>query len=95
MRKLIAALLLATAACGTTPTPPPQGLRVSPHLLAAPQELPQVQRNAAGEMTGANATGSLLDLYDVAGQIRSAFVALQDQVRLMIAPSPPAAVTPN
>lgn len=53
-----------------------------------PAELPQVQRTEAGEMTGADATASMLALYDVAGQIRGAFIALQDQVRLMLTPAP-------
>lgn len=61
---------------------------MSSHLLAAPAELPQAQRTDAGEMTGGNATTSMLALYDVAGQIRSVLVALQDQVRLMLAPAP-------
>lgn len=33
-------------------------------------------------MTGAQCQGSLVSLYDVAGQIRAALIALQDQVRL-------------
>jgi hypothetical protein len=37
-------------------------------------------------MTGADAISSMLVLYDVAGQIRAAYIALQDQVRLMLTP---------
>lgn len=35
-------------------------------------------------MTGADAQSSLTALYDVAGQIRAAFIALQEQVRLAL-----------
>lgn len=33
-------------------------------------------------MTGAQCQGSLLGLYDVAGQIRATLIELQDQLRL-------------
>lgn len=33
-------------------------------------------------MTGAQCHGSLLDLYDVAGQIRATLIDLQEQVRI-------------
>lgn len=38
-------------------------------------------------MTGADAHSSLTALYDVAGQIRAAFIELQGQVRTMLAAS--------
>lgn len=56
-------------------------MKVSASLLAPPPKLPKVQRNSAGNLTGADATMSIQALYDVAGQIRAAFIALQDQVR--------------
>lgn len=40
-----------------------------------------VQRTEQG-MTGAQCTGSLIDLYDVAGQIRATLIALQAQARM-------------
>jgi hypothetical protein len=61
--------------------------RVSPALLAPPPELPKVQRSNTGEMTGADAHASLTALYDVAGQIRAAYIELQGQVRIMLTPS--------
>lgn len=56
---------------------------MSPALLAPPPVLPMVQRGSTGEMTGADAHSSLTALYDVAGQIRAAFIELQGQVRAM------------
>lgn len=55
---------------------------VNPALLTQPPLLPQVQRNSAGEMAGADAHASLTSLYDVAGQIRAAFIELQSEVRI-------------
>lgn len=46
--------------------------------------LPPVQRGPDGEMTGADAQNSLTALYDVAGQIRAAFIELQAEVRLAL-----------
>lgn len=60
---------------------------MSPALLAEPPALPKVQRGSTGEMTGADAHSSLTALYDVAGQIRAAFIELQGQVRTMLTPS--------
>lgn len=40
-----------------------------------------MQRTSTGEMDGAAAHSSLTALYDVAGQIRAAFIELQGQVR--------------
>jgi len=37
-------------------------------------------------MTGVDAHSSLSALYDVAGQIRAAFIELQGQVRTMVMP---------
>lgn len=34
-------------------------------------------------MTGAQCTGSLINLYDVAGQIRATLIALQAQARMV------------
>jgi hypothetical protein len=45
-----------------------------------------VQRSSTGEMTGADAHSSLTALYDVAGQIRAAYIELQGQVRTMLTP---------
>lgn len=53
-------------------------------MLAPPPKLPPVQRNSAGEMSGAEALPSLTALYDVAGQIRAAFIELQAEVRLAL-----------
>ena len=69
------------SACSTVPRQSPTA-RVSASLLAPPPPLPKVQRNNAGEMDGADAIASVAVLYDVAGQIRSALIALQEQVRL-------------
>ena len=55
---------------------------MSANLLAPPPPLPKVQRNSAGEMEGSASLLSLEALYDVAGQIRAAFVELQAQVRI-------------
>lgn len=49
------------------------------HLKVPPPELPKVQRGAEG-MDGGQCFGSLTDLYDVAGGIRSGFIALQQAV---------------
>ncbi len=54
------------------------------HLLATPEPLPKVER--AGEpgaqsMTGAQAQRSMTEIYGVCGDIRSAFIALQEAVR--------------
>ncbi len=38
-------------------------------------------------MTGADAHASLTALYDVAGQIRAAYIELQGQVRTILTPS--------
>ena len=38
-------------------------------------------------MTGADTHSSLTALYDVAGQIRAAFIELQGQVRTILRPS--------
>lgn len=51
-------------------------------MLATPARLPTVQRNDAGEMTGAQCLGSLTGIYDVAGQIRATLIDLQAQARL-------------
>ena len=40
-----------------------------------------VQRTDQG-MRGAQCTGSLIDLYEVAGQIRATLIALQAQARM-------------
>lgn len=56
---------------------------MSANLLAPPPKLPSTQRNSAGEMDGAAAISSFAMLYDVAGQIRAALIALQEQVRLI------------
>lgn len=37
-------------------------------------------------MTGADAHSSLTALYDVAGQIRAAYIELQGQVRILLTP---------
>lgn len=57
---------------------------VSPQLLAPPPTLPKVRRDSQGQMTGADAQTSLTVLYDVAGQIRAAFIELQAEVRLAL-----------
>lgn len=55
-------------------------------MLAPPPALPKVQRSSTGEMTGADAHSSLTALYDVAGQIRAAYIELQVQVRTTLTP---------
>lgn len=57
---------------------------MSPSLLAQPPRLPQVQRDSDGQMTGAATLTSFTALYDVAGQIRAAFIELQAEVRLQM-----------
>ncbi|EIZ77763.1 hypothetical protein WSK_3774 [Novosphingobium sp. Rr 2-17] len=57
---------------------------MSAALLAPPPELPKVQRDSAGQMTGAQALPSLTAVYDVAGQIRAAYIELQAEVRLAL-----------
>lgn len=63
-------------------------MQVSPNLLAPPPALPKVQRSSDGTMTGSHAHASLAALYDVAGQIRAAFIELQEQVRIAMSPTP-------
>ena len=75
------ASMLMACSCSTAQHLPPTA-QVSPALLAPPPALPAVQRNSAGEMTGADAQTSLIALYDIAGQIRAAYIELQAQVRL-------------
>lgn len=53
------------------------------HLKVPPPELPKVQRTEdepINGMTGEQAYGSLLDLYDVAGGIRNTLKSLQAAV---------------
>ncbi len=58
---------------------------IPPHLLTPPEKLPKAERSSdeagAESMTGAQALGSGLALYGVCGDIRSAFIQLQQQVR--------------
>lgn len=77
---LCASTLMASA-CSTAPPPRPMPT-ISGALLATPARLPIVQRTEAGQMTGAQCHGSLLALYDVAGQIRATLIDLQGQLRL-------------
>lgn len=46
--------------------------------------LPAVQRSPDGEMTGAQSMASFAALYDVAGQIRESFLALQEQAAIVL-----------
>lgn len=46
--------------------------------------MPKVQRGPDGQMAGADAQTSMTALYDVAGQIRAAFIELQTEVRLAL-----------
>jgi hypothetical protein len=75
--------MLMASACSTAPLPPPTA-KVSSHLLAPPPKLPPVQRDSAGEMSGAQALASLTALYDVAGQIRATLIELQAEARLAL-----------
>ncbi|WP_237714091.1 hypothetical protein [Novosphingobium sp. Rr 2-17] len=75
--------MLMASACSTAPQTSRTG-RVSAALLAPPPELPKVQRDSAGQMTGAQALPSLTAVYDVAGQIRAAYIELQAEVRLAL-----------
>lgn len=60
---------------------------VPPHLLVPPERLPKVDRSTGEDgavgMTGGQALGGALDLYGVCGDIRSAFIQLQEAVRTM------------
>ncbi|MBF7010604.1 hypothetical protein HWN72_03415 [Novosphingobium sp. HR1a] len=75
--------MLTVSACSTAPQTS-RTARVSPGLLAPPPVLPPVQRGPDSQMTGADAQNSLTALYDVAGQIRAAFIELQAEVRLAL-----------
>lgn len=50
--------------------------------------LPPVQRGPDGEMTGAQSIASFATLYDVAGQIRESFLALQEQAAIALQTQP-------
>lgn len=50
--------------------------------------LPPVQRGPDGEMTGAQSIASFAALYDVAGQIRESFLALQEQAAIALQTQP-------
>lgn len=55
------------------------------HLLSPPAELPKVQRSGEGaqaSINGQQCFGSIMDLADVAGGIRSSFIELQREVIL-------------
>lgn len=76
----LCASMLMVSACSTAQPPRPMAT-ISGALLATPAQLPTVQRTDRG-MTGAQCAGSLIDLYDVAGQIRATLIALQAQARM-------------
>ena len=59
--------------------PPSLTARISPDLLATPAQLPPVQRQPDGSMTGGQCQASLEDVYEVAGKIRSDLITLQHQ----------------
>jgi hypothetical protein len=72
-------------ACGCSTTPPPSPMaKIEPRLWAPPPALPPVQRRPDGEMTGADSLRSFTSLYEVAGQIREAFIALQEQASIAL-----------
>ena len=84
------ALSIATSAsmltgCASWTRPQPSltaaRVKVDQSLLATPAELPSSQRQSDGAMTGGQCQASLFDLYDVAGKIRSDFIALQTQTK--------------
>ncbi len=84
-RRFLSALSIALCALtlmgcvSSTVQPPSLTARISPDLLATPQQLPQVQRQPDGSMIGGQCQASLEDVYEVAGKIRSDFITLQHQ----------------